>query len=386
GLTQLDPATTTGALGVGTQQLIEIAAALAADCSILILDEPTAALTAAEIDTLFERVAELKARGVCVVYVSHRLEEIKTLCDRFSVLCDGRFQGTRATAGTDTEQMVALMAGADTTGAHNDGALPQFQTYATSRPALKLQDLCAGPLVNKVSLTVHQGERVGIAGLVGSGRSELLRTIFGAESASSGTLTIDNGAPRRPFTSPGEAVAAGLALVTEDRKLDGLMLAQSVQINASISSLPHRWGWIDSARESSRSSARCTQLAVKYHDIDAPIDQLSGGNQQKVVLAKWLETGARLLLLDEPTRGIDVAARRQIEALFATLAARGHGLLIVSSDIDELLGTCDTIFALSEGRLIARFERATWTREAVMEAALGDHRDAAPTASKDSVI
>lgn len=386
GLEALDPATTTGTLGVGTQQLIEIAGALAADCSVLILDEPTAALTAAEIETLFNRVRELTARNVCVVYVSHRLDEIKTLCDRFSVLCDGRLQGTQSTASTDTEQMVAMMAGELDPVTGSSDAVPTFRSYATAEPALQIDGLCAGPLVQDISLRVHKGERVGIAGLVGSGRSELLRAIFGAEQATAGTVTVGDGAPQPPFRHPQHAVAAGLALVTEDRKLDGLMLAQSVQTNASINSLPERWGWIDARQEAQRTAARTAQLAVKYHDINAPVDQLSGGNQQKVVLAKWLETGAAVLLLDEPTRGIDVGARRQIEALFETLVSEGHGLLMVSSDIDELLDSCDTLYALSEGRLIARFERGQWTREAVMEAALGDHRSSTPLSPQERSV
>ncbi|MDP6448307.1 MAG: ATP-binding cassette domain-containing protein, partial [Pirellulaceae bacterium] len=218
---------------------------------------------------------------------------------------------------------------------------------------------------------------MGIAGLVGSGRTELLRAIFGADQAESGTIRL-GGAASDPqgrneyFSHPREAVRRGIALLTEDRKTDGLLLPQPVRINASLATLPHTLGWIDRNSEISHVEARCRSLDTRFNSLEQPAEELSGGNQQKVVLAKWLESDADVYLLDEPTRGIDVTARQQIELLFADLARRGKALVIVSSDLDELMQLCDSIVALAEGRVVGRFERESWSRQRLMEAAFGD--------------
>ncbi len=366
GLQAVNPRTPTGTLGVGSRQLVEIAAALVRDCQLLILDEPTAALTPVEISRLFDCVRELSEAGVSILYVSHRLEEIRTLCDRFIVLRDGRKVGSRNTVDSSSEEMVALMAGEAVT------ASKPFQSHRQNRVALRVEDLCRGNQVRNVSLEVKCGERLGIAGLVGAGRTELLRAIFGADRADSGTIRLGDDASIERCSHPRQAVRRGLALVTEDRKQDGLLLPHSVRINASLARLTHSLGWIDRRGEVARVEARCRTLETRFHSVEQPVEELSGGNQQKVVLVKWLESDADVFLLDEPTRGIDVTARQQIDRLFEDLARRGKALLIVSSDLDELMQLCDSIVAMAEGRVVARFQRGSWSRQSVMEAAFGD--------------
>lgn len=366
GLQALDPRAPTGSLGVGVRQLIEIAAALVRDCRLLILDEPTAALTPGEIERLFERIRELSESGVCVIYVSHRLEEIRTICDSYTVLRDGRQVGSHDTASSSTEEMIALMAGAATIAA------TPFQSHRQDTCALRIENLCRGNAVKDITLEVKCGERLGIAGLVGSGRTELLRAIFGADRPDSGTIQLGNHTPAEPFNHPRQAKRRGIALVTEDRKHDGLLLPRTIRINASLASLPHVAGWIDRRREAARVVARCEDLQVQYRNLEQPVEELSGGNQQKVVLAKWLQSSADVFLLDEPTRGIDAAARRQIARLFEDLARLGKALVIVSSDLDELMTLCDSIVALAEGQVVKRFERGAWSRRGLMAAAFGD--------------
>lgn len=365
GLQGLDPRTRVDTLGVGTQQLIEIAAALIGNCRLLILDEPTAALTTADAERLIERIRELSTAGVSILYVSHRLDEVAELCERFTVLRDGQRITSRDTANASTQQMIELMAGDAATVATS------FTSHCRKEVALRVTGLECGPRVRNVSLYVRAGERLGIAGLVGSGRTEILRTIFGAEVADQGMLEI-GGVQRTPFTHPRQAVQSGFAFVTEDRLHDGLLAQASVRINVSLASMPQRFGVVDRSGEIARAQVRRSDLDIRLQNIEQPVEELSGGNQQKVVLAKWLEADADIYLFDEPTQGIDVAARNRISDLFEDLAAAGKAMVIVSSDLDELMAQCDAIVAVSRGRVIERFSRTTWTRRAIMRAAFGD--------------
>ncbi len=371
GLHDVSTATPVRALGVGHQQMVEIAAALDRHCKLLILDEPTAALSAAETATLFPWLERLRQQGVGIIYISHRLEEVARVADRVTILRDGMSIGTHNTSELTTEEMVSLMSGSKA------GASPgrAHQSHATDAVALRVAGISRG-LVRDVSLTVHCGERLGIAGLVGSGRTEFLRAVFGADVASAGHVYLgENPLPRR-FRHPREAVSAGLAMVTEDRQQNGVLLPQSIRVNTTLSSMWKQFsaaGLIRRQTEEQAALAMCASLAIQCTGIEQLVGTLSGGNQQKVAVAKWLVRDADVFLFDEPTRGIDVATRRRMYGLFETLAAAGKGLVIVSSDLDELLETCDRVAVMSAGRLAGTFGRGHWSHDAIMQAAFSGY-------------
>ena len=368
-MTDLDPDRAVGELGIGTQQLIEIARALAADCRVMILDEPTAALTERETQVMFRQVERLRADGVAVIYVSHRLDEVRSICDRWTVLRDGRRVADGSMATTTNREVVELMAG--TAANHR----VDFTSYATQDVVLDIQDLTRPGKLDGVGLSLRRGERLGIAGLVGAGRSELLRALYGADPAS-GTMIL-KGVRRALFKHPREAVAAGMVMVTEDRQFDGLLLDQSIRCNLTLAGVPTRNGFVAAGVEVERTNRRLAALDTRYRHTEQPVRELSGGNQQKVVLGRWLEIDADIYLLDEPTRGIDVAARAQILGLIEDLAARGKGVVIVSSDVDELLMTCDVILVLADGRVADVMDRRAdrpWTRETIVAASFAQSR------------
>lgn len=360
-----------GTLGVGRQQMIEIATALDRQCRLLILDEPTAALGVRETERLFERLRSLRDQGMGIIYISHRLDEVARLSDRLTVLRDGKRVCTQETSSTTTDQMVDLMSGQSTSEQHS------FQSFAMDKTALRVNGITAG-IVQDVSFSIRRGERLGISGLVGSGRTELLRAIFGADMAERGTVQIGDGIATR-FTHPSQAVAAGLAMVTEDRKQNGLLLRQSIRSNMTIGSLGKKfasWGVIRKQGERQAVHEMVEQLATKCDDIDQLVATLSGGNQQKVAISKWLIRDAEVFFFDEPTRGIDVAARRRIYRLIESLAQAGKTIVIVSSDLDELLETCDRIGVISDGKWIDEFERDSWSSDQIMQAAFAGYRKA----------
>ncbi len=365
GLAALPTDLPVAALGVGQQQLLEIAGALGRDCRVLILDEPTAALSVAEADDLLRRIDLLRKTGAAIIYISHRLDEVVRLADRVTVLRDGRCVHTGPASKLTTDAMVALMSGEE------QRANSAWTSHATDRAVLEADCFRAPPRLVDGGFRVRAGERLGIAGLVGSGRSELLRAVFGAERAAAGCLRL-HGRPVR-FASPAEAVAHGVALITEERKRDGALLSLPVRWNTSLGSLPARFGFVARAAENKLAEDYRTLLDTRCTSIEQPIGALSGGNQQKVMIARWLARDADIYLFDEPTRGIDVAARRRIHQVFAELAERGKALVIVSSDLDELLDTCDAIVVMSAGRVAGRFERADWSREVIMRAAFSNH-------------
>jgi ribose transport system ATP-binding protein len=357
-------------LGVGHQQMVEIATALARQCRVLILDEPTAALSGTEVEQLFKHLYSLRAQGVAIIYISHRLNEIAAIADRVTVLRDGAYVTTRPTASLTTDDMVELMSG----DAQSSGAATH-QSYRTDAMAMQVRSLTCGR-IRDVTLQARRGERLGIAGLVGSGRTELLRAIFGADVATSGDVVLSDQSHGRRFSSPSQAVAAGLAMVTEDRKQNGLLISQSIATNTTLSSLAKRFsrfGLLRGVQERRVSSEMVAELELRCDSIRQRVATLSGGNQQKVAIAKWLVRDADVFLFDEPTRGIDVASRRRIYRLLESLAADGKACVIVSSDLDELFETCDSIAVMCNGRLVETFDRANWSQEKIMQASFSGY-------------
>jgi ribose transport system ATP-binding protein len=362
GLDTLDPELPVSELGIGQQQLVEIARGLSGDVKLLILDEPTAMLTAREVEELFRQLALLRERGVTIVYISHRLDELQRIADRVVVLRDGRLACDRTMAEVSHDEIVRMMIGHDV---HEDEDRPR---RAAGRELLRIANFSGG-LVRDASFAVHAGEILGLAGLVGSGRTELLRLIFGADQKSTGALWLA-GQPAQ-IRNPTDAVAQGVGLLTEDRKSQGLLLGQALAMNLTIAHLRtvSRKGWIDGGDEERTTEQWMQRLRIRSKDSTQHVDELSGGNQQKVLLARWLHRDCQVLLLDEPTRGVDIGARADIYAELDALAKVGKALLVVSSDLRELMTLCDRIAVMSAGTLVRTFERGQWTEQELLAAA-----------------
>jgi ribose transport system ATP-binding protein len=367
GLGGIDPAVSAGTLGVGHQQLIEIAAGLAKHCRVLILDEPTAALSGAETKTLFELLHELRAKGTSILYISHRLEELAQLADRVSVLRDGKLMATLAIRVASRQELIQLMAGTAVARAPRPP-----ERRAIGKPALRVRGLRAGTAVRGVDLEVGRGEIVGLGGLVGAGRTELLRAIYGADKRQHGEVLLGDTAQVFSPSTTGEAVARGIAFVPEDRKHHGIFSPLSVRVNAGLVGLPVRRafrGMVDMGAEPRLMTELLTRLQVRYAGIEQPIAQLSGGNQQKIVIGRWLRRDVNLWLLDEPTRGVDVAAREGIYTLLRNLSEKGAGMLVASSDYEELVQLCDRVLVMSNGCITGEFSREALNAEDFMRAA-----------------
>jgi ribose transport system ATP-binding protein len=365
-----DPQIPVSRLSVAQQQLVEITRALSLDAAILVLDEPTASLTRHEQERLFEVVRGLRQKGVAIVYVSHRLDEIFALSDRITVLRDGQQVGTVETAQTNRGEIVRMMVGR----AQVEDLFPP-PTTSKGDVLLRVERLSNPPLLLDVSFELRAGEVVGFAGLVGAGRTELARAIFGADQARDGTIVVDGRA--RSVRNPRDAVRAGIGLLTENRKEEGLALGLSARMNLLAVKVPGRAGVVSARveRHVARRLAESVRLAVQ--SLARPARLLSGGNQQKVVLGKWLHAGTRVLILDEPTRGIDVGAKVEVYELIRRLASDGVGVVLISSELPEVLGMSDRILVMRHGRLVAEFDRGEATEERVMHAAAGVEETAA---------
>jgi D-xylose transport system ATP-binding protein len=369
----VDPSRPVKELGIGQQQMVEIAKALAKNAAILVLDEPTAALTEADAQRLLAFIAELRGRGVSSIYISHRLEEVFQIADRITVLRDGRSVATHRAGEATSERVISEMVGREVKNLYPRPDTRAGKTMLAVSGWSVDDPLNPGRLVLKdVSFDVHAGEIFGIAGLMGAGRTALLSSIFGAaRSPVRGTIQVDGGASRGPLRSPAEAIAAGLALVSEDRKRYGLVLEASVGENLTLATLRQfvKGLFLDHKARQRESQAQFQALQIKAPGLASLVNQLSGGNQQKVVLGKWLMARPRILFLDEPTRGIDVGAKSEIYNLVAELARQGLAVVLVSSDLPELLGMSHRVLVLSQGRQTALLEGSAATPETVMAAA-----------------
>ncbi len=364
---EVDPWTRVERLGVAQHQLLEIAKALSSASRLLILDEPTATLTPKEVRRLFEIVRNVRAAGVTIVYVSHHLDEIFELCDTVTVLRNGRRLASRPISQTNAGEIVHLMVGRELESAR---ATHQGETRTFKEtPALRVQNLRYRGNKDGIDLEVHYGEIVGLAGLVGSGRTETLRAIFGADRRESGKIYRDGRLVA--FRDPREAVGYGVCLLTENRKEEGLVLPMAVRVNLTLTDLSQisRAGLLDRAAERSVGKRWVQELDVRIASLDQATLDLSGGNQQKVVIAKWLLRNASVLMLDEPTRGIDVGAKAEIHALLRRLARQKKAILVVSSEIPELIALCDRIVVLSRGRVAGEVLHDVFSEERILSLA-----------------
>jgi ribose transport system ATP-binding protein len=362
---RFDPATPVRDLGIAQQQMVEVAKALSFQARILIMDEPTSALTETEIHELFATIGRLTARGVAVIYISHRLEEVARIGHRVSVLRDGRHVATRDVAGLAIPEMVRLMA--------NRELKEHFPKIRAPRgeELLRVERLGRGKALREVSFNLHRGEVLGIAGLLGAGRTELARAIMGADRPDSGRVLIRGQEVR--VRAPADAIRRGVGFLPEDRKTQGLVLGLPVRGNIALPNLRRlsRLGVVDRAGETGLARRFVDELRIKTPGVEQLVMLLSGGNQQKVVLGKWLAADVDVLIVDEPTRGIDVGAKVEIYHLMNQLTARGVGILMISSELPEVLGMSDRILVMHQGRVAAELEAAGATQEQVLHAALG---------------
>jgi ribose transport system ATP-binding protein len=364
----VQPTTQVARLGVAQMQLLEIAKTLVFESKLLILDEPTATLTSKEVDRLFDILRRLKARGVTIVYISHRLQEIGEIGDRVTVLRDGQLVATRPLDGLTIPEIVRMMVGRSVTDEH-----AFRKDVAVSGEALRVVGLRRNALTPEVSLSVGKGEIVGVAGLVGSGRTETARAIFGADRKIAGEIYVEG--ERVAIESPRDAVKSGLCLMTEDRKGQGLLLGMSCAENITITDLAKisRYGLLERDEEREAATRLVQDLRIKTPSIDQIVRNFSGGNQQKVVIAKWLFRGSKVLLCDEPTRGIDVGARAEIYELLWTLAADGRGVLFISSDLPELIAICHRILVFAKGRVVGEVMRPEFDPHRILSMAYEEY-------------
>lgn len=362
----IDPDTLIGTLSTGREQLVQIAAAVGTGAQIIVMDEPTSSLSAAETADLFHLIRELKSRGLTLIYVSHRLEELFALCDHITVLRDGRHIATEPIPATTPTRVVTQMIGRELIA-----QAPAHLTRQLGTVRLDVRELASPGKFSDITLSVSAGEIVGLAGIVGAGRSEVVQALFGLDPAVTGNVRV--GERSLSLGSVDHALAAGVGLVPEDRKRQGLVLGLNCRENTALASLPElsAFGWMRRAAERSLAERYAKRLRLKTPSIDAITAGLSGGNQQKIALAKWLARDCDVLLIDEPTRGVDVGAKAEIYQLLDELACEGKALLVVSSELPELIGLCRRILVMREGRLAGEVPRPDFSEAALMRLMAG---------------
>ena len=372
----IDPGRRVGALAVAHQQVVEIAKALSREVKVIVFDEPTAVLSTQDAGRLHRVIAGLRAAGVAVVYISHRLDEVMTISDRVTVMRDGEVVGTREARTLTIEQAIRMMVGRPMAA-----MFPAKPARVLGEERLGVSGLNSaragrGVKLRDINLSVRAGEIVGLGGLVGAGRTEVARAIFGADPRDSGEIRV-NGRPVR-IRAPNDAVKAGLCLVPEDRKVQGAVLSLPIRVNttmARITDVSAAFGFLRVTRERALVSELGRQLRLKAASIEAPVSSLSGGNQQKVVLAKWFHAGGDAIILDEPTRGVDVGAKAEIYSLIFKLAEEGKAVLVISSEHQELFGLCDRVLVMGEGRLRGQLEPGDYSEEKLLAMAMTNSHD-----------
>jgi len=362
---EMDIAALVGGLSVAERQMVEIAKALLQRARVLIMDEPTSPLAQKEIQVLFQMVNRLRDQGVAVIYITHRLDEVFVLADRVTVLRDGQRIGTHSVEEVDHQQLINMMVGRTLT------QLFPKEEAEIGEPVLRVRGLTKKGLFQDINLVVHRGEIVGLAGLVGAGRSELGRSLFGIDPADEGEVWVDGRLVS--IRSPWEALSLGIAYLPEDRQRQGIIAPMRVRENISLAILESlcRAGIISLNRESRLAEEYVEKLDIRTPSVDQPVAHLSGGNQQKVIVARWLATHPRILILDEPTRGIDVGAKAEIHRLMSELAKQGMGILMISSELPEIMGMSDRIVVMHEGRIAGELPRTEATQERIMSLATG---------------
>lgn len=365
GVTDIKPQDIAGELSVGKQQMVEIARALSTNAEVIIMDEPTSALTDREIEKLFNVIHSLKEQGVAFVYISHRMEEIFQICDRISILRDGNYIGTKYIADTSFEEVVKMMVGREL------GERYPVKNNKIGEVIFQVENLTINGLFERVNFEVREGEILGVSGLMGAGRTEVMEAIFGYRKKDSGTVKL-NGKPLKT-NHPINLIKEKIGFITEDRKGKGLVLDSSIRENIALTNFEiiSKFGVIERSEERNLVEKLIRKLRVKASSIEQKAETLSGGNQQKVVIAKWLGINPKVLILDEPTRGVDIGAKKEIYSIINQLAKNGVAIIMISSELPELLGVSDRIMVMHEGKVKAFFDKHEATQEKIMMAATG---------------
>lgn len=365
GVTDIKPQDIAGELSVGKQQMVEIARALSTNAEVIIMDEPTSALTDREIEKLFNVIHSLKEQGVAFVYISHRMEEIFQICDRISILRDGNYIGTKYIADTSFEEVVKMMVGREL------GERYPVKNNKIGEVIFQVENLTINGLFESVNFEVREGEILGVSGLMGAGRTEVMEAIFGYRKKDSGTVKL-NGKPLKT-NHPINLIKEKIGFITEDRKGKGLVLDSSIRENIALTNFEiiSKFGVIERSEERNLVEKLIRKLRVKASSIEQKAKTLSGGNQQKVVIAKWLGINPKVLILDEPTRGVDIGAKKEIYSIMNQLAKNGVAIIMISSELPELLGVSDRIMVMHEGKVKAFFDKHEATQEKIMMAATG---------------